>query len=233
VLHHIFKFGTEEQKKKYLVRLASGKADWRVVADRAGGGFGRGRHANDCCARRQSLGAQWRETFTTNGHYANYCVAMAVTDKTKGSHGISAFILEKGMKGFRPGKKENKLGMRASDTSEVIFNDCRVPQEICWAGRRRIYRQLEDSGWRKNFDRALALGMLRARSSGHKVREAAKTVWAGDQRVSAVQFKLATWPLKWRRRGCSFIRRRGWRIKRMCASRANRAWRNFLPAKSL
>src|SRR5260221_11684888 len=54
---------------------------------------------------------------------------MAVTDKSKGSHGISAFILEKGMAGFRPGKKENKLGMRASDTSEVIFSDCRVPKE--------------------------------------------------------------------------------------------------------
>ena len=67
------------------------------------------------------------KTFTTNGHYADICVAMAVTDKSKESHGISAFILEKGMPGFRPGKKENKLGMRASDTSEVIFTDCHVP----------------------------------------------------------------------------------------------------------
>src|SRR5438046_8665482 len=52
---------------------------------------------------------------------------MAVTDKSKSSHGISAFMLEKGMPGFRPGKKENKLGLRASDTSEIIFTDCRVP----------------------------------------------------------------------------------------------------------
>jgi len=52
---------------------------------------------------------------------------MAVTDKSKGSHGISAFILEKRMPGFRPGKKENKLGLRASDTSEIVFTDCRVP----------------------------------------------------------------------------------------------------------
>ena len=69
------------------------------------------------------------KTFTTNGTYADICVAMAVTDKTKGSHGISAFVLEKGTAGFRPGKKENKLGMRASDTAEVIFADCRVPGE--------------------------------------------------------------------------------------------------------
>src|SRR2546427_6208895 len=52
---------------------------------------------------------------------------MAVTEKSKGSHGISAFILEKGMPGFRPGKKENKLGLRASDTSEVVFSDCCIP----------------------------------------------------------------------------------------------------------
>jgi alkylation response protein AidB-like acyl-CoA dehydrogenase len=69
------------------------------------------------------------KTFTTNGHYADICVAMAVTDKAKNSHGISAFIVEKGTPGFRPGKKENKLGLRASDTSEMILSDCRVPQE--------------------------------------------------------------------------------------------------------
>ncbi|HEX4039083.1 MAG TPA: acyl-CoA dehydrogenase family protein, partial [Acidobacteriaceae bacterium] len=66
---------------------------------------------------------------TTNGHYADVCVAMAVTDPSKKHHGISAFIIEKGTPGFRPGKKENKLGLRASDTSEVVFTDCRVPAE--------------------------------------------------------------------------------------------------------
>ncbi len=69
------------------------------------------------------------KTFITNGHYADVCVAMAVTDKSKGAKGISAFIVEKENSGFRAGKKENKLGMRASDTSEVIFSDCFVPAE--------------------------------------------------------------------------------------------------------
>ena len=69
------------------------------------------------------------KTFTTNGHYADVCVGMAVTDASKKSHGISAFVIEKGTPGFRPGKKENKLGLRASDTSEVVFTDCRVPAE--------------------------------------------------------------------------------------------------------
>ena len=69
------------------------------------------------------------KTFITNGTYANCAVVLAVTDREKGTKGISAFVVEKGMKGFRPGKKENKLGLRASDTSELIFEDCEVPAE--------------------------------------------------------------------------------------------------------
>jgi alkylation response protein AidB-like acyl-CoA dehydrogenase len=68
------------------------------------------------------------KTFTTNAQYADVCVAMAVTDRSASQHGISAFILEKGTPGFRVGKKENKLGMRASATGEVLFTDCRLPQ---------------------------------------------------------------------------------------------------------
>src|SRR5216683_4107955 len=125
--NHIYKFGTEEQKRKYLVPLAQGKklGAWSLTEPEAGSDAGGTRST----AVRN--GAHWTlngsKTFNTNGHYADTCVAMAVTDKAKGSHGISAFILEKGMPGFRPGKKENKLGMRASDTSEVIFTDCKVP----------------------------------------------------------------------------------------------------------
>src|SRR5881398_2891966 len=69
------------------------------------------------------------KTFCTNGHYADVAVIIAVTDRTTGTHGLSAFIVEKGTKGFRPGKKENKLGLRASDTSELIFEDCFIPAE--------------------------------------------------------------------------------------------------------
>jgi alkylation response protein AidB-like acyl-CoA dehydrogenase len=67
------------------------------------------------------------KTFTTNAHYADVCVAMAVTDRAGAQHGISAFIIEKGTPGFRAGKKENKLGLRASATGEVIFENCRLP----------------------------------------------------------------------------------------------------------
>ena len=127
--NHIFKFGSEAQKQKYLVPLAQGKkiGAWSLTEPEAGSDAGGTR------TTAAKSGNSWvlngSKTFTTNGHYADTCVAMAVTDKSKGSHGISAFILEKGMPGFRPGKKENKLGLRASDTSEIIFTDCRVPAE--------------------------------------------------------------------------------------------------------
>jgi alkylation response protein AidB-like acyl-CoA dehydrogenase len=67
--------------------------------------------------------------FITNGHYADVAVVIAVTDRDAGTHGLSAFIVEKGTPGFRAGRKENKLGLRASDTSELIFEDCIIPAE--------------------------------------------------------------------------------------------------------
>jgi hypothetical protein len=77
-------------------------------------------------------GDQWvingTKSFTTNAHYADVCVGMAVTNRSAAQHGISAFILEKGTPGFRAGKKENKLGLRASATGDVVFTDCRVPE---------------------------------------------------------------------------------------------------------
>ncbi len=127
--NHIYKFGTEEQKKKYVTPLAQGKklGCWSLTEPEAGSDAGGTRTT----AVRKDFGwlINGSKTFTTNGHYADVCVGMAVTDRAKKSHGISAFIIEKGTPGFRPGKKENKLGLRASDTSEVVFTDCRVPAE--------------------------------------------------------------------------------------------------------
>jgi alkylation response protein AidB-like acyl-CoA dehydrogenase len=127
--NHIYKFGTEEQKKKYVTPLAQGKklGCWSLTEPEAGSDAGGTRTT----AVRKDGGwlLNGSKTFTTNGHYADICVGMAVTDASKKSHGISAFIIEKGTPGFRPGKKENKLGLRASDTSEVVFTDCKVPDE--------------------------------------------------------------------------------------------------------
>jgi alkylation response protein AidB-like acyl-CoA dehydrogenase len=127
--NHIYKFGTAAQKQKYLTPLAQGKkiGAWSLTEPEAGSDAGGTRTT----ARRDGdhYVLNGSKTFTTNGRYADFCVAMAVTDKSKAAHGISAFIIEKGTPGFRPGKKENKLGLRASDTSEIIFTDCRVPAE--------------------------------------------------------------------------------------------------------
>ncbi len=124
--NHIYLAGNEEQKKKYIPKLASGEwiGCWSLTEPEAG---------SDAAGTRTTAtlrDGDWvlngGKTFTTNAHYADVCVAMAVTDRAASQHGISAFILEKGMPGFRVGKKENKLGMRASATGEVVFTDCRL-----------------------------------------------------------------------------------------------------------
>jgi len=127
--NHIYKFGTEDQRKKYVVPLAQGEklGCWSLTEPEAGSDAGGTRSV----ATRKDGGwlINGSKTFTTNGHYADVCVAMAATDLTKKQHGISAFVVDRGTPGFRPGKKENKLGLRASDTSEVVFTDCHIADE--------------------------------------------------------------------------------------------------------
>ena len=127
--NHIFLAGTEAQKKKYLPRLASGEwlAAWALTEPGSGSDASNARTTAVKKGDRYVLNGN--KTFITNGHYADVVVVIAVTDKSKGTHGLSAFMVEKGTKGFRPGKKENKLGLRASDTSELIFEDCEIPEE--------------------------------------------------------------------------------------------------------
>ena len=98
-----------------------------LVADRAGSGFGRRRHRATATRAGDGWVINGAKTFTTNGHYADVCVAMAVTDPAKGRTGFRHSSWRRARRDFAPGKKENKLGMRASDTSEMIFSDCRVP----------------------------------------------------------------------------------------------------------
>jgi hypothetical protein len=127
--NHIFVAGNEEQKRKYIPKLATGEfiGAWGLTEPNAGSDAGGAR----CTAVRK--GKNWilngTKTFCTNGHYADAVVVIAVTDKTAHTHGLSAFVVDKGTKGFRPGKKENKLGLRASDTAELIFEDCEIPAD--------------------------------------------------------------------------------------------------------
>src|SRR5439155_137220 len=123
---HISLFGTEDQKQKFLVPLARGEkvGAWGLTESTSG---------SDAAGMRTSAvraGACWvlngSKTFTTHGRVGDILVAMTVTDRAAGRKGISAFIIEKGTPGMTPGKKEDKLGMRASDTSEVLFENCRI-----------------------------------------------------------------------------------------------------------
>jgi alkylation response protein AidB-like acyl-CoA dehydrogenase len=133
------------------------------------------------------------KTFTTNGHHADVCVAMAVTDREKARHGISAFVIEKGTPGFRPGKKENKLGMRASDTSEVVFSDCLVPEENLLGQQGDGFvnsLQVLDGG--RISIAALALGMARgACGAATKYAQERKQFGKPISEFEAIQFKLA------------------------------------------
>lgn len=125
----ILMFGTEEQKNKYLPKLASG--EWI-------GAFGLTEpNAGTDAAMQQTTavdaGDKWilngSKIFITNASYANVYVVFAMTDKSLGTKGISAFIVERGCKGFSIGKKEKKLGIRGSATCELIFENCEVPKE--------------------------------------------------------------------------------------------------------
>ena len=128
-MNPILEYGTEEQKQKYLPKLASG--EWI-------GAFGLTEpNAGTDAAMQQTMavdaGDKWilngTKIFITNASYANVFIVMAMTDKSQGTRGISAFIVEKGFKGFSIGKKEKKMGIRGSATCELIFENCEMPKE--------------------------------------------------------------------------------------------------------
>jgi alkylation response protein AidB-like acyl-CoA dehydrogenase len=127
--NHIFLAGNEQQKKKYVTKLASGEWLGAWALTEPGSGSDAGGARTTAVRKGDKYVLNGNKTFITNGSYADTAVVIAVTDKSKGTKGLSAFVVEKGTKGFRPGKKENKLGLRASDTSELIFEDCEIPAE--------------------------------------------------------------------------------------------------------
>ena len=125
----ILAFGTEEQKEKYVVPLAKGEhlGAFGLTEPNAG---------SDSAAQQtkaEDMGDYWllngAKVFITNGGYADVFVVMAMTDKKKGNHGISAFIVEKGDEGFSIGKTEDKMGICASSTTELIFQNCVIPED--------------------------------------------------------------------------------------------------------
>ena len=128
--NHIFKFGTEAQRRRWLEPLAAGEklGAWSLTEP------GAGSDAAGTRSKAEKVDGGWvlngSKTFTTHGTVGDICVVFAITNPDgPRHHNVSAFVVEKGMEGFRPGKKENKLGTRASDTAEVVMEDCFVPDD--------------------------------------------------------------------------------------------------------
>ena len=191
--NHIYQFANEAQKEKYLTPLASGEhlGAWGLTEPSAG---------SDASGTRSTAVSQnggWlvngSKNFITHAIHADTCVAFASTDRSKHSKGITAFIFEKGMKGFSPSKKENKLGLRASETASVVFEDCYVPDEnrLGEEGQGFVNAMEILDGGRISIA-ALAVGIAQGAYES-AVRYSAERQQFGKpiREFQAIQFKLA------------------------------------------
>jgi hypothetical protein len=191
--NHIFLAGTEAQKKKYISKLATGEyiGAWGLTEPSSGSDAGSARMT--AAKTKNGWLLNGTKTFCTNGHYADVLVVIAVTDRAAHTHGLSAFIVEKETKGFRPGKKENKLGLRASDTAELIFEDCLIPTEnlLGKAGDGFIDAMQVLDGGRISIA-ALSLGMAEgAYEAALKYSKQRKQFGRAISDFQAIQWKLA------------------------------------------
>ena len=191
--NHIYMFGNEEQKQKYLNPLTQGETwgAWGLTESQAGSDAS-GTRTN---AIRSNGG--WKvngsKNFITHAITGNTLVAVAVTDKEKGNKGISAFIFDKSMEGFRSDKKENKLGMRASETASVVFEDCYVPGENLLGNEGEGFlqaMQILDGG--RISIAALSVGIAQgAYEAAVKYAKERQQFGKTISEFQAIQFKLA------------------------------------------
>jgi alkylation response protein AidB-like acyl-CoA dehydrogenase len=191
--NHIYLFGTEAQKQKYLTPLAAGDhlGAWGLTEP----GSGSDASSTRTTAVRKEGGwvVNGSKNFITHAIAADTCVAFASTDRTKLSKGITGFIFEKGMQGFAPTKKENKLGLRASETASVVFEDCFISDENRLGEEGQGFRNAMEvlDGGRISIA-ALAVGIAQGafesavRYSGER-HQFGKAI----REFQAIQFKLA------------------------------------------
>jgi alkylation response protein AidB-like acyl-CoA dehydrogenase len=191
--NHIYTFGTEEQKQKYLTPLAGGESfgAWGLTEPQAGSDASGTRTT----AIRSNGGwtVNGAKNFITHAISCNTLVAVASTDKSKGAHGITAFIFDKSMEGFRSDKKENKLGMRASETASVVFEDCYVPDENRLGDEGSGFRQAMQvlDGGRISIA-ALSVGIAQgAYEAAVKYAKERQQFGKPIAEFQAIQFKLA------------------------------------------
>jgi len=190
---HIYQAGNDEQKKNWLPKLTSGEwiGAWGLTEP------GSGSDASGMRTTAVKDGDEWvlngTKNFITNATYANISVVLAVTDRNDQKHGITAFAIEMDRNGIRPGKKENKLGMRVSDTAELVLEDCRVPSSniLGKIGYGFIDAMKVLDGGRISIG-ALAVGI--ARGAYEAARDYSKQRTAFGKPISdfqAIQFMLA------------------------------------------
>ena len=191
---HIFLAGTEEQKKKYLVPLARGEkvGCWGLTENSAGSDAGGTKttavRGADCWVLNGS------KTFITNGRLADIAVVMAVTDKARARRASPPSSWSGGRKGFRSGKKEDKLGVRSSDTSELVFEDCRIPAaNLLGQEGLRLHRHPAHPGPRPHRHRRLLGGHRPGLASRPRMRYATDRRQFGHAIADfqAIQFKIA------------------------------------------
>jgi alkylation response protein AidB-like acyl-CoA dehydrogenase len=190
---HIYLFGNEEQKRSYLPDLCSGEklGAWSLTEPSSGSDAGGMRSVAAREGDRYVLNGG--KTFITHGSVGETFVVMAKTDATKGKESITAFILEKGMEGFSVGKKEDKLGMRVSDTATLIFENVPVPPENRIGDEGDGFKQalkVLDGG--RIGIAALSVGVARA-ALEHSIKYAKERHQFGKSlaEFQAIQFKLA------------------------------------------
>lgn len=192
--NHIYKFGNEAQRRRWVTPLAKGEkiGAWSLTEPNAGS------DASGTQTRAEKVDGGFilngAKTFTTHGSVGDICVVFAVTEgEGKKQHSISAFVVEKGMEGFRAGKKENKLGIRASDTSEVILENCFVPDENLLGQRGEGFvqaLQILDGG--RISIAALGLGTaIGAYEAALKYSKERKQFGQAISQFQAIQFHLA------------------------------------------
>ena len=191
--NHIYMFGSEEQKQKYLVPLARGESFGAWGLTEAGAGSDASGTRTTAIKSNGGWLVNGSKNFITHAISCDTLVAVAVTDKEKGAKGISAFVFDKSMEGFRPDKKENKLGMRASETASVVFEDCYVPDENLLGNLGEGFTQamkILDGG--RISIAALSVGIAQGAFEA-AVRYAKERVQFGQPiaEFQAIQFKLA------------------------------------------
>ena len=190
---HIYMFGTEAQKQRWLVPLAKGEqiGAWGLTESTSG---------SDAASMRTTavrIDDGWllngSKTFITHGRIGQVMTVMAVTDKAAGAKGISAFIVEHGTPGMRAGRKEDKLGMRASDTTEVLFDHCRIPadQRLGDEGQGFVHTmQVLDAG--RIGIAALSVGLAQgAYEAALRYAQERKAFGKTISAFQAIQWKLA------------------------------------------